>query len=91
MNILSPAGTENTYNLSVVTIHTIQHSKSKFPSERLRSQCFVKRSAALFFVSSSRFVLRLLTVQDLCNLAGVVLELLRLDEICVPFEVSLST
>ena len=41
-------------------------------------------------VSSSRFVLRLATVQALCNLARVVLELHRLDEICVPLEVSLS-
>ena len=43
------------------------------------------------FVSSSRFVLRLATVQAVCNLARVVLELHRLDEICVPLEVSLST
>ena len=42
-------------------------------------------------VSSSRFVLRLATVQALCNLERVVLELHRLDEICVPPEVSLST
>ena len=40
---------------------------------------------------SSRFLLYLSIVQVLCNLAGVVLELLRLDEICVPLEVSLST
>ena len=31
-----------------------------------------------------------LSLQGLCNLAGVVLELL-LDEICVPLEVSVST
>ena len=36
------------------------------------------------------FVLSLSTVQVLCNLAGVLLELL-LDEICVPLEVSVST
>ena len=36
------------------------------------------------------FVLSLSTVQALCNLASVVLELL-LDEICVPLEVSVST
>ena len=41
-------------------------------------------------MSCSRFVLRLATVQALCNLARVVLELHRLDEICVPIEVSLS-
>ena len=35
------------------------------------------------------FVLSLSTAQALCNLAGVVLELL--DEICVPLEVSVST
>ena len=40
---------------------------------------FVQRSAVL---CSSRFVLCLSFV--LCNLAGVVLGLLRLDEICVP-------
>ena len=47
----------------------------------------MKRSAVMFFVTSSRFLLRLSTVQVLCNLAGVVLELLRLDDICVPLEV----
>ena len=36
------------------------------------------------------FALSLSTVQALCNLAGVLLELL-LDEICVPLEVSVST
>ena len=36
-------------------------------------------------------MLRLATVQALCNLARVVLELHRLDDICVPLEVSLST
>ena len=41
----------------------------------------VIRLHSLVFVSSSRFV----------HLARVVLELLRLDEICVPLEVSLST
>ena len=65
----------NIYKLSVVT----DDSRSKFPCERLPSPCFVKRSAVLCFVSSSRFVLSLSTVQALCNLAGVVLELL-LDE-----------
>ena len=100
MNILSDGGTEDTYTscsagsavrkLSVVVIRTIHDSRSKFPCERLRSQCFVKRSAVLCFVSSSMFVSSLSTVQALCNLAGVVLELL-LDEICVPLEVSVST
>ena len=77
--------------LSVVTIRTIQDSKSKFPCERLRSQCSVKRSAVLFFVSSSTFVLRLSTLQVLCNPASAVLELLRLDDICAPLEDFLST
>ena len=36
------------------------------------------------------FVLSLSTLEALCNLAGVVLELLRLDEICVPLEVPVS-
>ena len=36
------------------------------------------------------FVLSLLTVQALCNLGSVVLEVL-FDEICVQLEVSLST
>ena len=35
--------------------------------------------------------MRLSTVQVLCNLARVALELYRRDEICVPLEVSLST
>ena len=98
-NILSDVGTENTYtparlealfesSQSSPFVPSSQDSKFKYPCERLRSQCFVKRSAVLFFVSSSRFVLHLSTVQVLCNLAGVVLELLRLDEICVPIEVS---
>ena len=42
---------------------------------------FVWRSAVLCF---SRFVLCLSFVQVLCNVASVVLELLRLDGICVP-------
>ena len=52
--------------------------------------CSSSRSGKVF-VSSSRFVLRLTTVQALCNLPRVVLELHRLDEIGVPLEVSLST
>ena len=52
------------------------------------SDIFVWRSAVL---CSSRFLLRFSTVQTLCKLAGVVLELLRLDEICVPLEVFLCT
>ena len=93
MNILSDVGTENTCTPDRLEalIKSSQSPpfvpsrirKSKFLYERLRSQCFVKRSAVLFFVSSLRFVLRLSSVQVLCNLAGVVLELLRLDEICV--------
>ena len=42
-------------------------------------------------LSSSRFVLRLATVQALCNLARVVLELQCPYEVCVPLGVSLST
>ena len=97
---MSDVGTENTYTSArlealfassqsspFVPIHD---SRSKSPCGRLRSQCFVKRSAVLCFVSSSMFVLSLSTVQALCNLAGVVVELL-LDEICVPLEVSVST
>ena len=98
VNILSDVGTENTHpcstgnavhKLSVNTTRNFHDSRSKFPCERLRSQRFAKRSAVLRFVSSLMFALSLSTVQSLCNLAGVVLELL-LDEICVPLEVSVS-
>ena len=77
VNILSDVGTETTRNpcstgsaarkFSVVTTRTIHDSRSKFPCERLCSQCFV---------SSSMFVLGLSTVQALCDVASVVLELL---------------
>ena len=60
-------------------------------SSRASSSTAPRRVQGKVFVSSSRFVLRLATVQALCNLARVVLELHRLDEICVPLEVSLST
>ena len=97
VNVLSTVGTE-TYlhpcstgsavqKLSVVTVsyHPKIRSPNFLASDCVLNSptCFVKRSAVLFFVSSSRFVLSLSTVQALCNLAGVVLELLRLDVICV--------
>ena len=46
---------------------------------------------ALVFVGSPKFLLHLVTVQALCNLARAALELHRLDDICVSLEVSLST
>ena len=104
MNFLSTVGTENAYTPARLEAlfkgsqsSPLVPSKIRSPSFLARDcvlypfRCFVKRSAVLLFVSSSWFVLRLSIVQVLCNLAGVVLELLRLDEICVPLEVSLST
>ena len=94
VNILSDVGTENadtparleglfTSSQSSPFVPSTIFSRSKFPCERLRSQCFVKRSAVLCFVSPSMFVLSLSTVQALCELL--------LDEIGVPLEVSVST
>ena len=104
VNILSTVGTENTYTPARLEELFKSSQPSPFVPSRIRSpsflasdhvlnpfRWFVKRSAVSFFVSSSRFVLCLSTVQVLCNLAGAVLELLRLDEICVPLDVSLST
>ena len=75
VHILSTVETENTYTPARAC-------------HRLHSLVFVSVG---FIHCSSRFVLRLATVQAWCNLARVVLELYRLDEICVPLEVSLST
>ena len=51
----------------------------------------LERACHRLHVSFSGFVLRFSPVQALCNVASVVLKLLRLDEICVPLEISLST
>ena len=60
VNILSDVGTENTHTPARVEALFASHeSRSKFPGERLSSQCFVKRSAVVCFVSSSMFVLSL--------------------------------
>ena len=103
VNILSTVGTENFYtpaprealfksSQSSPVVPPKIRSPNFLPSDDVLNpfRCFVKGSV-VFFVSSSRFVSCLSIVQVLCNLAGVVLELLRLDVICVPLEVSLST
>ena len=104
VNIPSNVGTENTYSAARLEALFKSSQSSPFVQSRIRSpsflasdcflnpfRCFVKSSALLFFVSSSRFVLCLSTVQVLCNLASAVLELLRRDEVCVPLQVSVST
>ena len=75
----------------VYILSTVETENSYTPARRLALERACHRLHSLVFVSSSRFVLRLATVQALCNLERVVLELHRLDEICVPPEVSLST
>ena len=89
MNILSDVGTENTDTFARLEALITSSQSSPFVGPNFFAsdcilKCFVKRSAMVCLVSSSRFVLRLSTVQALCNLAGEVLELHRLDEICVP-------
>ena len=85
--ILSTVETENIYTPArwlAVELHSIVLVSVSFIH-------FSSSRSEKVFVSSSRFVLRLATLQALCNLARAVLELHRLDEICVPLEVSLST
>ena len=88
---MSAVGTENTYTPRLEELFR-SFQLSPFLPSRIRcpcflasdctlnpSRCFVQRSAMLFFVGSSRFVL-LFVVQVLCNLAGVAFELLLLGE-----------
>ena len=95
MNILSTAGTENTCTAARLEALFKSSQSSPFVPSKIRSpsflasdgvlnpfRCFVKRSAVLCFVSSSRFVFCLSIVQVLCNLTSVVLELLRLGDLC---------
>ena len=101
VDILSPVGTENTYTSARLEALFTSSQSSPFVPSKIRGsrflasdyvlnpfECFVWRSAVM---CSSRFLLYLSIIQVLCNLAGVVLELLRLDEIYFPLEVSLST
>ena len=90
--ILSTVDTENTY--TPARWLALERACHQLRSLVVVSVSFTHCSSSRLgrvFVSSSRFVLRLATAQAVCNLARVVLELHRLDEICVPLEVSLST
>ena len=75
----------------VCTLTTVETENTYTPARWLALERACHRLHSLVSVSSSRFELCLSFVQALCNLARVVLELHRLDEICVPLEVSLST
>ena len=93
MNILSTVGTENSCTLARwLALERACHRLHSFVFVFVGVSfihCFSSRSRKVF-VSSSRFLLRLSTVQVLCNLSSVVLEILRLDGICVSWRLDLE-